>query len=161
MSGYFVAVTNNVPSNVPINFITNSGTAVPSSNNLNIVGAGGTTTSGSGNTVTITATSGVMTWTDEASNFSAVSNNGYFCTAALTATLPAASQGNTVNLIVTTANPVVIQADVTQMITIGAETSTLGGTATSNALGDNLILVYQNATSTWRALEADATWTLA
>lgn len=161
MSGYFTSTTNNVPSNVPINFITNSGTAVSSGNNLNVIGAGGTTTAGSGNTITITATSSAMTWTDEASNFSAVANNGYFCTAALIASLPAASQGNMINIIITTASPVVIQAGLTQFITIGAETSTIGGTATSNALGDNLILVYQNATSTWRSLEADATWTLA
>lgn len=162
MSGYSVSVSGNVPTNVPINFVTNSGTAVSSSNTIGIIGAGGTTTSGSGNTVTITTVSAAMNWTDENVGFTAVTNNGYFCTAGLTVTLPAgASQGNTINIIVDTASPVVIQADVTQFIRIGAEISSMGGTATNTAIGDNLVLVYRNSTSTWIANEADATWTLA
>ena len=38
---------------VPIEFVTNSGTAVPFGNALNILGSGGITTSGSGDTITI------------------------------------------------------------------------------------------------------------
>lgn len=161
MSGYSIAVTGNVPVNVPINFITNSGTAVSASNNINIFGSGGTSTSGSGNTVTITTVTGVMTWSDENSDFLADVNNGYFCTDALTATLPSgATQGQIVNFICTTSSSVVIQADVTQFIAIGAEMTVIGGTATSTARGDNLILVYNEASSVWWANEADATWTL-
>lgn len=161
MSGYWVSTTNNVPSNVPINFVTNSGTATSAANNINIFGSGAVSTSGSGNTVTIVATSGIMSWTDEAVSFPAVVNEGYFCTAALTVTLPAgATQGQTVSIICDTSGTVVIQADVTQFIAIGAESSALGGTASSTALGDNLILVYRSASSTWWALEADATWLL-
>lgn len=162
MSGYSVAVTGNVPVNVPINFVTNSGTAISSSNNINIFGAGGSSTSGSGNTVTITTAADVLPWTDELGDFNADVNNGYFCTAALTVTLPAMpSQGNTISFIIDTSSQVTIQANTGQFIAIGAETSTLAGTAKSTALGDNLILVYRSATSTWRSLEADATWTLA
>jgi hypothetical protein len=161
MSGYSIAVTGNVPVNVPINFVTNSGTAISSSNNINVVGAGGTSTSGSGNTVTITTTSGVMTWTDQPADFPALVNNGYFCTAGLTMTLPGgATQGQTISIICDTSSPVILQADVTQFIAIGAESSVIGGTATSTALGDNLLLVYRSASSTWWALEADATWLL-
>lgn len=161
MSGYSVSVTGNVPSNVPINFVTNSGTAVSALSTINILGSGGTSTSGAGNTVTITTVADVITWTDENADFSAVSNEGYFCTDTLIVTLPAlASQGNMISIIVDTVNPVTIQADATQFIAIGAETSALGGTAVSTALGDNIVLVYRSATSTWRSLEADATWTL-
>lgn len=41
---------------IAINFITNSGTAIPAGSNLNVVGGAGISTAGSGNTVTINAT---------------------------------------------------------------------------------------------------------
>lgn len=49
-----------LPSDVPINFVTNSGTAVSTANTLNVLGGGETTTSGAGNTVTITAPNPVI-----------------------------------------------------------------------------------------------------
>lgn len=161
MSGYSVSVSGNVPTNVPINFDTNSGTAVSSGNTIGIIGVGGTTTSGSGNTVTITTVSASMNWNDQIADFSAVVNEGNFCTGPLIVTLPAlASQGNTISIICETSDPITIQADANQFIAIGAETTNMGGTAVSTAQGDNLILVYKNSTSTWWAVEADATWSL-
>ena len=44
----------NIPGDVPTSFVTQSGTAVPLANVLDIIGAGGIVTSASGNTVTIT-----------------------------------------------------------------------------------------------------------
>ncbi len=44
------------PGNVPTSVVTDSGIATPAANVLNIVGASGTVTSGSGNTVTVTST---------------------------------------------------------------------------------------------------------
>ena len=44
-----------IPGTVPESFVTNSGTATASNNVLNVLGGTGITTSGSGNTVTITA----------------------------------------------------------------------------------------------------------
>ncbi len=161
MSGYSVAVTGNVPSNVPINFVTNAGTATSAANNINIFGIGGTNTSGSGNTILISSTSTALNWNDENADFSPVVNEGYFCTAALTASLPAmATQGNMINIICETASPVIIKADATQFISIGSATSSLGGTATSNATGDSLVLIYRSASSTWHALSLNSTWTL-
>jgi hypothetical protein len=50
-----VKVTDNIlPPDVPLQFTTNSGIAVPAANNLNVLGANGTTTSGAGSTITIT-----------------------------------------------------------------------------------------------------------
>lgn len=53
-----VSVAESNP-DIPIDFVTDSGTAVASSNVLNVVGAGGATTSGSGNTITIDATGAI------------------------------------------------------------------------------------------------------
>lgn len=161
MSGYWVSTTNNVPSNVPINFITNSGTATSAANNINIFGAGGTSTSGSGNTVTITTVTAGMTWTDQAGDFSAAVNEGYFCTAGLTVTLPgSATQGQVVIIEVDTVDPVIVQADATQFLRFGAQVSLMGGTATSTDIGDSIYLVYREASSTWCSISTEGTWSI-
>lgn len=49
-----LSTSGSVPSNVPQAFVTDSGIAIPALNILNVVGAGTISTSGSGNTVTIT-----------------------------------------------------------------------------------------------------------
>lgn len=162
MSNYAVAVSSNVPGNVPINFVTNSGTAVSAANTINVLGAGGTSTAGSGNTVTITATTGGFTFTDEALSFTAAANNGYFCTAALTVILPAApAQGNVVFIEADTASAVIVMANAGQTIRLGSTASSVGGTATSSKQGDSLYLVYRNATSTWNSFSTEGTWALA
>lgn len=50
------ALNNNIlPADVPIDFVTDSGTAIASGNVLNVNGAGGATTSGSGNTIIVSS----------------------------------------------------------------------------------------------------------
>lgn len=56
MSQIYIPVTaGTLPSSVPTSFPTNSGTAVPIANVLDILGTGGITTSGAGDVVTVTA----------------------------------------------------------------------------------------------------------
>lgn len=161
MSGYSVAISGNVPTNIPTSFATNSGTATPAGNILNILGAAGTTTSGSGNTVTITATASSMTWTDKSTNFAAVVNNGYFCTAALVATLPAgATQGQVVIIEVDTASAVTVTANVGQFLRFGGQLSASGGTAVSSKIGDSIYLVYRSSSSTWCSISTEGTWAI-
>ena len=162
MSQYFTPVSSGTtPTNVAITFTTNSGIATVASNNVNVLGIGSVATSGSGSTIDITSTASVLNWTDESTPFNAASNNGYFITGAITGTLPAASQGNVVQIATTQAGPTVIQAQAGQFIQIGTHVSSLGGSATSGEAGDTLFLVYRNASSTWYALSVSGTWTLA
>lgn len=55
-----IDVINSNPQ-IPTMFITDSGTAIPIANEINIVGAGGIVTSGSGNTITITGGATIAT----------------------------------------------------------------------------------------------------
>jgi len=161
MSQLFTAVTAGVPTNVPTTFVADAGSATPAANILNVVGAGGTTTAGVGNTITITTTATVFPWTDEAVGFTAAVNNGYFCTAALTALLPAApTQGQVVVIEVDTASAVVVQANAGHFIRMGQTITGVGGTATSSKRGDTLYLVFRSSSLTWNSVSTEGTWAL-
>ena len=106
--------------------------------------------------------SGLIPYTDEAVSFLAVVNNGYFCTAALTVTLPAApAQGEVITLGIETAGAVVIQAVGAQIIRLGSTASSAAGTATSTAIGSSIELVYRAASTTWFSISTEGSWTLA
>lgn len=162
MSQIYTAVTGNVPANVPTTFVADAGSATPAANILNVVGAGGTITAGAGNTLTITTVATVLTWTDEAVSFAAAVNNGYFCTAALTATLPAApTQGQVIIIETTVAGAIVIQANTGQTIKMGSGASSVAGTATSSAAGNSVYLVFRSSDSIWYSISTEGTWLLA
>jgi len=104
----------------------------------------------------------VLPFTDEGTSFNAASNNGYFATAAVTATLPASpAQGDLVEIICDTASQVTIQANTGQFIRLGATISSSAGTAKSNSIGDVAQLRYRSADTTWIGQSSNSTWTLA
>lgn len=109
------------------------------------------TSNGAGTTPTFQAvTTGAITWTDQAAPFTAATLNGYFITAALTATLPAApAQGDTISFVLDTASALIIQANAGQTIRIGANPSSVAGTATSTSIGDSITLVFRTADNFW------------
>lgn len=103
-----------------------------------------------------------VTWSAQSTGFTAAVANGYICTAALTATLPASpSNGDLVSIIVDTTGSVVIQAATGQFIRIQASVSTSAGTATSTARGNAVSLTYNSSDTTWIAYSSLTTWTLA
>jgi hypothetical protein len=105
--------------------------------------------------VTFIGSTSNIPWTDEGGNFAAASNNGYFCTAALTATLPATpAQGDIIRIVCDTASIVTIQANTGQKIRIANQISSTAGTATSTKQGDTLDLVYRSSSATWYAFSS-------
>ena len=123
-------------------------------------GAGVSIVNGS-NSITISSSGAISTWTDEATSFAAAVNNGYFVTGTATATLPASpSQGDRVGFAVDTTNILTIQANTGQVIRIGSSPSASAGTAVSTARGDSVALVYRTADTTWIATSVIGNWTV-
>ncbi len=130
------------------------GALSPTSNNWNILGGPGVTTSGSGSTLTINS----VVFTDTTATTLAV-DNGYFATAAGTYDLPAtAAQGEILVVVCDTAGAVVLDAPANNFIRIGAVITSSGGTMTSTAIGDSVTLRYRLSSLTWEAVSVIGTW---
>lgn len=114
----------------------------------------------SGNPV-ISATGGAETWSDKATSFAAVSNNGYFCTATLTATLPASpTNGDEISIYVDASATITITANTGQTLHVGSVVSASAGTAVNTLAGDAMTLVYRSTNTQWVALNFVGNWTV-
>ena len=143
-----------LPSDVPTRFVTDSGIAIPISNIIDIVGAGGATTSALGNTITITvAAAPSLTWNLVTSilpvnPIQILKNNAYSCQGSFLVTflLPLAPAFGDTFIVASTSARFQISANAGQQMRIGNVISTLGsGTATSRAAGDFLEFVYMGS----------------
>jgi hypothetical protein len=114
--------------------------------------------------VTITGTAAVpivnaVIFTDTTAT-TLVADNGYYATAAGTYVLPAGpAQGEVVIIVADTAGAVVVDAPGTDLIRIGNQITSAGGTLTSTAIGDSLTLRYRSSTSTWMTVSSMGNWT--
>ena len=137
------------------------GTATPFMNNINVLGGSGINTLGSANTITISGTGFAGTWTDEATNFAAVSNNGYFIIGNAIATLPASpANGDMIAFFVDGAFTVTITANTGQTIKVSSVTSAVAGTAANTATGDAMNLVYRGTNTRWECIGFVGLWVI-
>lgn len=135
---------------IPTSFVTDSGTAVPVSNVLNILGGTDISTSGAGNTVliTFTGTTGGITWNTitSADNVKQiVAGNGYICrgVSQCILNLPVAPNIGDTFIILAVTSLFQITQNGSQQIRLGAQLSTAGsGTLTANTAGDEVEIVY-------------------
>jgi hypothetical protein len=139
-------------------------TAVPIAGLIDVTQGNGTLTSlGASNQIKINVVNDGFPWSDQSISFLAQTQNGYFCTAALTVTLPTAGlvTGSTIIIYVDTASSVVIQAGAGQIIEISLNQSTVSGTAKSTAQGNIVTLVYRISDTTWHAISSAGTFIMA
>jgi hypothetical protein len=141
-----------LPPSVPTQIFCDVGVAIPTSNTLNVFGAGTTTTSGLGNTITITSTGGGYTWnvvTSALNPITLTAGNGYICKGLTPVqfVLPAAASVGDSYKIIGYSNLWTIAQNATQSITIGIVTSTIGifGSVTATTVSDGLELICVTA----------------
>ena len=125
-------------------------------------GAGIIITNSSGNVTIASSGSAGLPYVDKATSFTASSNFAYFCTAALTVTLPPSpNQGDLIQIFADTAGTIVIQANTGQLILIGSVNSVPGGTATNTLGGNAILLSYRSASTSWMAQNFIGSWSVA
>ncbi len=166
-AGFGVAATGFVTlaTSVPQLFTANTGTATPSSNNLNILGGGGIQTAGSGATITVAVSGGGFTWVDATGATQTIAvQNGYLTDrgGGVSYSLPAtAAIGDTFIILGKLGLATITQA-ASQQILIGSSSSTSGatGTCVSNNVGDSITLTCITTNNIFRASSVVGTWTL-
>jgi hypothetical protein len=143
-----------------IQFVENTGSAVPSAGIVNVLGGSGIQTSGSGNTITITATGSGVTWQAISASQTLAPENGYFCVSpggALSLALPAVSTlGNEIIVSLDGATSFTITQGAGQSIKFGSSVTTtgVGGSLGSTQQGDTVVLVCSVANLRWNVIDS-------
>ena len=154
-------IVNSASGGFATQYVENVGTAAPIMGVLNVVGGAGISTSGAGNTITISATSFGITWNDVTSATQALAvKNGYVTDrgGGVTYTLPAtAAFGD--NIIITGKSGLwTVNQNANQQIFYGSSNTTLGvgGSLTATNVGDTIemIAITGGASTAWRVIAA-------
>ncbi len=168
-AGFGVAATGFVTlaTSVPQLFTANSGTATPSSNNLNVLGGGGIQTAGSGATLTVAVSGGGFTWTDVTGATQTIAvQNGYLTDrgGGVVYTLPATASIGDTFIIMGKLGISTITPNANQQILMSSASGTVGvtGTIVGTNVGDciTLIATTSGASTVWRAASWVGNWTI-
>ncbi len=150
------AIDFSVSAEVATTYQTDSGTATPAANILNVLGGGGATTTGSGNTITVFAENN-FAWSTITASQTLAKFNGYICISPggpLSLALPATAViGDEIFITLDGATSFSITQAASQQIRIGSVQTTAGtgGSITTTAQGDTVHLVAQSNTK-WNAI---------
>lgn len=144
---------------IPTDFVTDSGIAVPAADTLNIVGGAGITTSGAGNTVTISATGASIFWEVVTSADNPVLmdvKTGYIPKGAgvVNFTLPAAAAIGDIMYIEGYGNLWTLSQNAGQSVILGIVSSTIGvgGSIAATAVSDAITLICVTANSEFKVI---------
>lgn len=168
-SGFGVAATGFVTLATSVSqlFTANTGTATPSSNNLNVLGGGGIQTAGSGSTLTVAVSGGGFTWTDVTGATQTIAvQNGYLTDrgGGVTYTLPATASIGDTFIIVGKLGLATITPNANQQLLMGSSSGAVGatGTAVATNVGDSVtfVCITSGASTVWRASSWVGSWTL-
>lgn len=137
----------------------NTGSGSPVADTFNIIGAAGTTTNVSGNTLTITGDGLGVTWSVIGASQALAVNNGYVCTtgAALSLSLPATStRGQVVEITLDGSTSFTVTQAAGQSIRFGNVSTTVGvgGSMVTTAQGDSIRMVCSVANTKWNVLSS-------
>lgn len=143
-------------------FVEDVGSATPAAGVLNVIGGAGIETSGSGNTVTITATGAGFKWNNVTGTSATMApENGYAANNAglvtLTLPLPGGTQfGNTIAVMGVGAGGWKIAQGAGQQIIIGSGSTTVGagGYLQATTTTDAIELICGPDDLTWRCVQA-------
>ncbi len=135
------------------------------SGNVNVLGASGITTSGSGDTLTITGSFSSLTWSvDTTTPINVNVNEGHVANGAgqIVYNLPAtAGIGEGFAFFDLGGNGFQIQAQAGQTVRLGNQVSTGGGTVTSTAIGDVIWIICGVANTSFLGYSAQGNLTFA
>lgn len=166
MSQIIKGITSgNLPPSVPTQFTTDDGIAVPTSNNLNVLGGTGIQTyadPNGGPNLYIKVIGDGFAWREESTNYNIQVAEGVFCDAAITITLPDVGLflGDSVIIYNHIGSSVTIQCGAAQFIQFGTDSTNIGGTAVSGDFGDILELVWKSSDDAWHVIASVGTWQL-
>jgi len=132
----------------------NSGGPIPpTSGNINLIGAGGITIGGSGDTLTVTGVTGLI-WNNNATTTTMVVDNGYIVTAgAQILTLPATSAvGESIQILLNGGTSWQIAQAAGQSVVVNESTTTVGvsGSILTTGAGQVIKLVCVAPNLTWQ-----------
>lgn len=146
---------------IPTSFVTDIGTAIPSSNVLQVRGGVGITTSASGNVVTITSNNSGIIWqaiTSLMNTTQIVANNGYITKGSSTCILilPASSLLGDTFIVTGNTSLFQIMQNAGQQIFFGTQSTTAGvaGSLSSLQVEDHYQFLCIQANVGWKVITA-------